>query len=81
MDFFMNFIADILKRFGSKIPTVDFNFDKFPEMLAKIQPYLAEANIIFPIDDLLLMVIIITGLWSILMVIWMIQFIRNLLPF
>jgi hypothetical protein len=81
MDYMLDKVGWLLKKFGGKIPKVDIPWDKLTSMMDVINPYLAEANQIFPVDTLLTVLIIWAGLRAALFIIWTISFVRKLLPF
>lgn len=81
MDFFMNKIADLLDQYGGQINIPVIPWEKLSEGMAIINQYLAEANRIFPVYELLFMLSILLGIKAVLILIWTVKFIRDLLPF
>jgi hypothetical protein len=81
MNWFIDKITSILDRFGDKIPSVNFQWEKFDQFMNVLTPYLADANVIFPVDDVLVMLGILLSVRAVLFAIWCIKFIRDLLPF
>jgi hypothetical protein len=81
MDFMMDKITWLLNKFNLKIPSFTIPWNKLTEMMDIINPYLAQANIIFPVDTILTILIIMGSIRAVLLVIWSLAFIRKMLPF
>lgn len=81
MDFMMDKLSWLLDKFGAEVPQVNIPWEKLNTMMDVLNPYLAQANIIFPVDAILTMLIILGGIRAILLVIWSISFVRKMLPF
>lgn len=81
MSYFFDKIASLADKFRLKIPSLDIPWDKLGEMMSRVNPYLADANQIFPVDAILTCL----GIWCVLQVvlltIWVFKFLRDLLPF
>lgn len=70
-----------MNKFGAQIKMPPIPFDKFNTFMAFMQPYMAEANVLFPVDDILVMLAIILGIRAVLWIIWAAAFVRKMLPF
>lgn len=81
MDFFMSKLSGMFDMFGAKIPQVNIPWAKFGQFMDVVNPYLAQANVIFPVDALLAMLVIWGTIRVALLIIWTISFIRRMLPF
>lgn len=81
MSFFMDKISWLLDKFAGKIPQVEIPWEKFSSFMDIVNPYLSQANIIFPVDALLTILILYGTIRAILLIIWTVAFIRKLLPF
>lgn len=81
MDFMMNKISELLERFGSKIPALEMPWGNLNKYQAVLDEYLGQANMIFPVGAILTMLIAYGTLRAVLLAIWVIKFIRDLLPF
>lgn len=81
MDRLLQVIIDMVGRFGGAVTAPDIPWSKLYSMMDVLQPYLSEANILFPVDDILLMMIIFGAIRIVLIVLWSIKFIRSMLPF
>lgn len=81
MNWFIDKIAWVMDKFGKKVPKADIPWDKLDSFMNTLTPYLADANILFPVDDILAMLIILMAIRAVLLAIWVIKFIRGLLPF
>lgn len=81
MDFIFNKLSWLINKFGSKVPNVKVPFEKLTHFMDVINPYLAQANVIFPVDAVLLILIILGGIRAILLLVWTLEFIRKMLPF
>lgn len=81
MSFMMEKIAWLLNKFSGKIPAVDIPWDNLSKYQTVLDEYLSQANILFPVDTLLTILIIYGVFRAALLVIWTISFVRSLLPF
>lgn len=81
MDFMMGKITDLINKYAKNINVPHIPLEKFNEYMNLITPHLATANSIFPVDDLLLMCAILIGLTAVLFILFVIKFIRGMLPF
>jgi len=81
MDFMMKKLAWLLDKFSSKIPDVNIPWEKLQIYQNILDEYLSQANMIFPVDAILAILIIYGAFRAALLVIWTIKFIRDLLPF
>lgn len=77
----MNKLAELLDKFGSKIPSIDIPWEKFHNGMDLITPHLSTMNIIFPVDTILTILVLWGTFRAILLIIWSITFIRKMLPF
>jgi len=81
MDFLIGKVVWLLDKFGAEIHMPTIPFEKFSQFMTFMQPYMDQANVLFPVDDILVMLAIILGLRAVLWVIWAAAFIRKMLPF
>lgn len=81
MDFMMNKLSELLEKFGSKLPALEMPWNNLAKYQAVIDQYLSQANVIFPVGAILTMLIAYGTLRAVLLAIWVIKFIRDLLPF
>lgn len=81
MNFLMSKITEWLNKASSAIEVPEIPWHKFEEMMQVVNPYLSQANILFPVDAILLMLIIFAGIRVVLIVLWGLQFIRGMFPF
>ncbi|MEW9702926.1 hypothetical protein [Paenibacillus sp. SI8] len=81
MDFIYNKLSGILERFGASIPNFELPFNRLAEFMAVLNPHLAQANILFPVDAVVTILIILGAVRAVLLVIWGIEFVRKMLPF
>lgn len=77
----MNNISGLLEKFGNKIPALNVPWHQYADQMSVITPYIAKANILFPIDTALTIISIRFVIAAILLIIWTIQFVRKMLPF
>lgn len=81
MDFMMKKLAWLLDKFSSKIPSVNIPWEKLAFYQNILDEYLSKANMIFPVDTIMTILIIYGAFRAALLVIWTLSFIRSLLPF
>ncbi|MEI7028341.1 hypothetical protein [Paenibacillus sp. y28] len=81
MDFLIGKLTWLLDKYAGQMSMPSIPYSSYSGYLAVMQPYISEANVLFPVDDILLMLSIILGIRAVLWIIWGVVFIRNLLPF
>lgn len=81
LDFMMGKVTDLINKYASWVNIPHIPLEKFTEYMNLITKYLADANTIFPVDDILLILAILIGLTVVFFIIWGIAFVRKLLPF
>lgn len=77
----MNKLAGLFEKFGSKIPKAEVPWSDLTKYQSVLDEYLATANMIFPVQALLTILIAYGTFRAVLLVIWIISFIRSMLPF
>lgn len=77
----MNKISQMLEKFGSKIPKMEVPWDNLATYQLVLDEYLAQANMIFPVGTILTILIAYGTVRAVMLAIWVIKFIRDLLPF
>lgn len=81
MDFFMSKVTEIINRFSGMISVPVIPWENLQKFMDKITEYLSQANMIFPVDAILTILVIFVGICAVLLFIWALKFIRDLLPF
>lgn len=81
MDFMLGKITELINKYAEGFNVPEIPIDRFNYYMGVISNFLAQANTIFPVDDLLVILGILIGLTAVMFVIWTISFIRKLLPF
>lgn len=81
MDFLIDKVVGILDKFKMKIKPPSIPWEKYNQAMDFLGGYLADANVIFPVDDLMVMVGIVVAIRAVLFVVWGISFVRKMLPF
>lgn len=81
MDFMMSKVTELINKYASWVNVPHVPLDRFNYYMGVISNFLGQANSIFPVDDLLLMLAILIALTVVFFIIWGISFIRKLLPF
>lgn len=81
IDGVFNLFTKFLKLCSKFIPSVSIPFEKYAESWNEISGYLATANIFLPIDTFITIMGIIFAFVGVMVVIWLISFILDLIPF
>lgn len=81
MNEFLSYLTKITKKAGAIMPDFSLPIEKVNQYMEVINPILADANILFPVDDILAAFIVLGTLRITLLVIWVFKFVRDLLPF
>lgn len=81
MDFMLTQLSGLIDKLGGAIPNLAIPFEKLATFMAVLQPYLDEANILFPVSAIFTILVALASLRAVLMAIWVLKFIRSMLPF
>lgn len=81
MDFMLDKISWLLNKFSGKIKIPVIPWEKLNAMMEVVNPYLADANVIFPVDTIIQITLINMGIQAVMLLIWTITFVRKMLPF
>lgn len=81
MDFFMSKVTEIIQKFSKKMDVPVIPWENLKIFMRRLDEYLADANMIFPVDTILTIMIILLGIFAVLLFVWALKFIRDLLPF
>lgn len=81
MDFMLGKVTELINKYADGIDLPHIPLEQFNYFMAVISNFLAQANSIFPVDDVLIMLGILIALCAVMFVIWIIFAIRKLLPF
>lgn len=81
MDFFMSKVTEIINKFSKKITVPKIPWENLQRYMNTVTEYLADANILFPVDTILTILAIFVGICAVLLFVWALKFIRDLLPF
>lgn len=79
IDGLFNFLSDTISKISSFIPKLDIPFDKFYKWWSYTVDLIKDANSLFPLDDLFIIMGLTIGFVIVFVTIWAIKFLKDFL--